>query len=799
MLISLSWLKKYVPVTVDTKTLAEDLTMAGLNVERVERRGLSVDHLVVGKVLEKARHPNADRLSCCRVQVGPNDVRDIVCGAPNVAEGQYVPVALPGAVLPNGMEIKRSKIRGVTSEGMICSETELGIGEDGSGIIVLRGEPEVGAPASNILAPGDEILEIEITPNRPDLLCHIGVAREVAAIFRVPLERPAEQRDAKSAGKADFEITIEDPADCPRYVGRRVSGIRVGPSPEWLVRSLEAVGVQSINNIVDATNYVMMEMGQPLHAFDFRKLEGGKVRVRRARAGERLAALDGKVYELNPEVLAIADENRAVAIAGVIGGEETGVGSQTTEVLIESANFHPTVVRRGRKILGLSTEASYRFERGVDRTRCLWAADRAAELICELAGGTRGPFVDDYRVPPDKKVVSIREASVRRILGTSVSIEDVAAYLGRLQFPVLDRTEESATVEVPAHRLDVNEEIDLIEEVARLHGYDRLGAGRGFRCTTYGQPDEFDLFVDGVADHLAARGFQEVVGSAFTDGRELSEMGWDPGDPRSRPIPILNPLNVHHRYMRTSLVPGMLEIVERNLHQGAKRIKFYQVGTVFLAPNGVTQLPQETPKLTLVISRPEDADFWRHSKSPLDLFDIKGEVEELLNALRVDLGSDMTYDFDERAGEFRYRTREGILVEGAVVGDAVAEKYGFDQPVWHATVDLTICYDERTRPGKPKPLPEFPVSWRDLSLLTPPGVAYNGIEKALVKHAGALLESLSVFDVYGGENIAKGYVAYGVRLNFRAPDRTLRDEEIDQVIDRILVKLKSELGVELRS
>jgi phenylalanyl-tRNA synthetase beta chain len=800
MLISLSWLKKYVRVPVETKTLAEDLTMAGLNVERVDRRGLSVDHLVVGKVLEKARHPNADRLSWCRVQVGANDVRDVVCGAPNVGEGQYVPVALPGAVLPNGMEIKRTKIRGVTSDGMICSETELGIGDDASGIIVLEGEHEVGTPAAGILSAGDEILEIEITPNRPDLLCHIGVAREVAALYRVALEWPTGEEAVAAVGtKPDFEISIEDATDCARYVGKRVHGVRVGRSPEWLVKSLEAVGVQSINNVVDATNYVMMEVGQPLHAFDFKKLEGGKILVRRAKPGERLAALDGRAYELGAQVLAIADDNRPVAVAGVIGGEDTGVGQETTEILIESANFHPTLVRRGRKALGLSTEASYRFERGVDRTRCLWAAERAAALICQLGGGSAGSVVDDYPAAPEKKAIAIRESSARRILGTSVSTEDIGSYLERLEFSVLDKREEAVTVEVPAHRLDVTEEIDLIEEVARLHGYDRVGAGRGFRCTTYGQPDDFDQFVESVADYLAARGFTEIIGSAFTDGRELADMGWEASDPRSRPIPILNPLNANHRYMRTSLVPGMLDIVRRNLDHGTKRIKFYQMGTVFLAPRGVTQLPEEPLMLTLVMSRPEGTDFWRNSKASLDLFDIKGEVEALLTVLKIALGSDVTYDFDERTHDFRQKTHDGILVEGGVVGDELAERHGFDQPVWHATIDLTMCYDEKGRAGKLRPLSEYPVSWRDLSLVTPPGVAYSAVEKALVKHAGPLLESLTVFDVYRGEKIARGHVGYGVRLNFRAPDRTLRDGEIDQVIDRVLMKLKSELGVELRS
>lgn len=798
MLISLSWLKKYVRIPVDTNTLVEDLTMAGLNVERVERRGLSIEHFVVGKVLEKAKHPNADRLSWCRVEVGPNDVRDVVCGAPNVAAGQYVPVALPGAVLPNGMVIKRSKIRGVTSDGMICSETELGIGEDASGIIVLEGEHEVGRPAGDVLGGADEIFEIEVTANRGDLLCHLGVAREAAAIYRTPLEWPSATEATSGAEKPDFEIQIEDPSDCARYVGKRVSGVRVGPSPDWLAKALDSVGVQSVNNVVDVTNYVMMEMGQPLHAFDFKRLGGGKIIVRRAKPGEKLAALDGKSYELGRDALAIADEDRAVAIAGVIGGEPTAVRSETTEILIESANFDPTVVRRGRKSLGISTEASYRFERGVDRELCVRAAERAAALMCQLAGGKTGPVVDRYPSPAGKATITVREAQARRILGVFVTADDIAEYLERLGFSLLQKSEDSVSVEVPSHRLDVREEIDLIEEVARIHGYDRIGTGWAFRCTAFAQTDDFDHFVVGLGDYLCARDFTEVVASAFTDGRELEDFGWGTEDPRSKPLPLLNPLNANHRFMRTSLLPGMLDIVRRNLDFGAKRIRFYQIGSVFLAPEGTTRLPEERTVLTLLMTEPEDTDFWLNSKSSLDLFDIKREIEAALRAFRIDLGPGVVYAFDRATGSFSYGVQEGVVVEGGVVGDAVAGRYGFDQSVWHASIDLALCYEYRGRQGKLKALAEYPVSRRDLSLVTSEGVEYGAIEKALVRHSGPLLESVTVFDVYRGGKIATGRVAYGVRLSFRAPDRTLRDEEVDQVIDRLLTKLKSELGVELR-
>jgi phenylalanyl-tRNA synthetase beta chain len=800
MLVSVSWLKKYVRIPVDAKTLAEDLTLAGLNVERVEFRGVALESVVVGKVLEKARHPNADRLSCCRVEVGPSDVRDIVCGAPNVAAGQTVLVALPGASLPNGIAIKRSKIRGIVSDGMICSAIELGVGEDASGIIVLEGDHPAGTPAAAVLGGADEVLEIEVTANRGDLLCHVGVAREAAAIYRTSLELPAGAGpDGGSAGKPDFEIEIEDKNDCARYVGRRVSGVRIGPSPEWLVKSLEAVGLQSVNNVVDVSNFVMMELGQPLHAFDFRRLEGGAIKVRRAKPGEKLLALDGKTYELGSTALVIADKEKPVALAGIMGGEETAVHADTTEILIESANFHPTVVRRARKAFGLSTDASYRFERGVDREMCRFAADRAADLIREVAGGTAGAAIDNYPERYQERLVTIREKNTRRILGAPVSAEEIAAYLDRLGFETRVRAEDSVTVAVPSHRSDVTEEIDLVEETARLYGYDRIGTGWPYRCTTFAVADGFDRFVERISDYLAGRGFTEVRGSAFTDGRELEDFGWAPGDARVRPIAIRNPLNANQRYLRTSLLPGMIDAVRRNADYGARRLRLFQTGPIFLAPEGATKLPEERMDLTVVLSQPEGNEFWMSARASVDLYDAKGEVEALLRTLKIEPSSGLAYSFDASTGEFSYATKEGVLVEGGVVSETVAERRGIDQPVWWATLDLLKCYDLRGPQAKLKDLPEYPASRRDLSLVARPGSGFGEIEKALVKNAGPLLESLAVFDVYRGDNIPRGHTAYGVRLSFRAPDRTLRDEEIEPIIGKIVTTLKNELNVELRS
>jgi len=481
-----------------------------------------------------------------------------------------------------------------------------------------------------------------------------------------------------------------------------------------------------------------------------------------------------------------------------MGGEESAVHPDTTEILIESANFHPTVVRRGRKTLGLSTDASYRFERGVDRELSRLAADRAADLIREVAGGSIGPVIDNHPSPGERRLVTIRERNTRRILGTPVDIDEISGLLERLGFEPRGRTEDAVTVLVPSHRSDVAEEIDLIEEVARLYGYDRIGTGWSYRCTTYAVVDGLDEFVEGLADYLAGRGFTEIRATAFTDGRELQDFGWAPEDVRGRPIPIRNPLNVNQRYLRTSLLPGMIDTVRRNADFGTKRLRLFQTGQVFLAPEGPTKLPDERMVLTLLVSQPEGTDFWLNPKTSMDFFDVKGEVEAILRTMRIEPSS-LAYAFDAVTGDFSFGTKEGAIADGGVVSEAVADRCGIDQPVWHATIELTKCYEVRGLQGKLKSLPEYPASRRDLSLVARPGAGYEAIEKALVKSAGPLLESTMVFDVYRGDNVPKGHTAYGVRLSFRSPDRTLRDEDIDRVIEKIVTTLKNELGVELRS
>ncbi|MDH3217445.1 MAG: phenylalanine--tRNA ligase subunit beta, partial [Candidatus Krumholzibacteria bacterium] len=519
----------------------------------------------------------------------------------------------------------------------------------------------------------------------------------------------------------------------------------------------------------------------------------------RAEVGERLLALDDKTYELDRDVLVIADARDPVALAGVIGGADTAVHADTDEILIESASFHPTLVRGARKRLGIPTDAAYRFERGVDRELSRIAAARAAEMVCEVAGGMRGSVIDVYPAPHVPKTLAIRASATSRLLGSNLTTGEIDDLLVRLGFERAGRDDNQVSVVVPSYRLDIGEEADLVEEVARLYGYNRIGAGWTYRCTTFATRDPFDQFVESLCTHMASRGYNEVITSSFTDGRELSDFGWEEDDPRKHPIPIRNPLNVNHRYLKTSLIPGMLDVVRRNLDYDVKRIRMIQASTVFLSPGGLEQLPQEKPMLGILVSNPSDTNFWYNSKGSVDLFDIKKEVELMLDSFDIDLGPDIRYNFDEATGKFAYIIKAKVIMEGGIIPEPVASRYDFDQPVWYASLDLEECYDRSRRRPKFKKLPDYPSSKRDLSLVAKRGTHFEEIQKSLVKSAGPLLESLRVFDVYSGENVADDETAYGVRLSFRSIKRTLTDSDVDEVIKKILTNLKKQLGVELRS
>lgn len=796
MLVSVSWLKKYVDIPVDTKTLAHDITMLGLNVEHISG-GASIDPaVVVGHVLNVEPHPDADRLRVCSVDTGGDEPLDIVCGAPNVAAGQRVVVALVGAKLAGGLKIRKSKIRGVVSNGMVCSEIELGLGDDADGIMVLAGEPAPGTQFSQI-HQGEEVLEIEVTPNRPDQLSHVGVAREIAALYEISLREPAPELST-AVGDPCFSVEITDPADCFRFTGRVIRGVKVGPSPAWLRLALEGLGLNSINNVVDVSNYVMMEMGQPTHAYDLDQLAARRLGVRRARAEEKLTCLDEVEYEFEGHELLIVDGDRPVGVGGVIGGLDTRVTEETTSLLVEAAAFDARSVRRTRKAMNINTDASYRFERGSDPTAAARGSNRVSELILEVAGGEVGEFIDEYPAPPETRSIKIRRSHTRKLLGLSLGVEEIGRLLERLGFGLVKNDDESVTVTVPPYRADVIEEVDLIEEVARLHGYDKIGEGWSFRTTTYCSVDPFDQFVESVSDHLCARGHSEVLLSSFTEGGEADLAGWEANDPRRKYVEVVNPLTTMHGHMRTSLLPGLLQVVRWNMDRGIRRQDLFSVGRVFHADKD-SGLPVEPHQLIVGRTRPAGKDFWKHSKEATDLFDMKQEMEILCRRLGVDISRRFAFRFEARTGDFAYLYGRRTAIEGGIVPARLGAEYALEQPLWYAVADLDVLFEARRRRASFEQIPEYPASKRDLSLVTPSGVSYGQIEKSLVKHGGRLLESMQVFDVFRGGNLPEGSTAYGVRLSFRSSQGTLTDADVDAVLAKVIDRLQSELGVVLRS
>jgi phenylalanyl-tRNA synthetase beta chain len=799
VIVSLSWLRQFVDIGADVQALAHELSMHGIKVERVVSRGVTERQVVVGRVLEAQPHPDAQRLRVCRVDVGGAEPLEIVCGAPNVAAGQCVPVALVGAKLPGDVKIRRSKIRGITSNGMICSQVELGLGQESEGIMVLETEAPPGTPLADVLGPSDATLELEITPNRPDQLSHLGVAREIAAIHGGGVREHRAVVASNDEDDAAVRVEIEDSAQCFRFVARVIRAVRVGPSPAWLKSAVESVGLRSINNIVDVTNYVMLEMGQPMHAYDLALLPAPAMGVRTARSGERLETLDGATRELEPGQLIITAGGEAVGIAGVIGGMPTRVTEASTDILLESAAFDPRAVRRTRRSLHITTDASYRFERGSDRERCRIASDRACELIVQVAGGTPGRLVDEYPSPWPSRTVSVRRSTVRRLLGEAIPTERITDLLARLSFERVGGDRDSVTVSVPSWRWDIFEEADLVEEVARLHGYENLGRAWKFRTTVPSQPDPFDRFVDRVGEHLVARGHTEVLVTSFSDGREAQWFDWAPEDRRTQPLAVRNPLSSNHTHMRTQLLRGVFDVVAHNLAHGRREIYVFSVGAVFLRAGTENSLPDEPVHLCIVRTRPEGSMFWRSPAAAVDLLEIKAEVEVLLGTHRPGVLADLAFDFESTRGSFRYADRRHTIVEGGVVPAAAAEALDIDQPLWYAVIDLGALYEAHATSVTYRPFTVFPSSRRDLSLVAPAGVGWGQIEKHVAKVGGRLLESLQVFDVYQGSTLGTDRIAYGVRLSFRSAEGTLKDADVDAIVARIVAKLEAELGVALRS
>jgi phenylalanyl-tRNA synthetase beta chain len=802
MKVSLSWLKEYVPIEMDVGRLVEALTMAGLEVEEVSDRYHYLDRVFVGRITGIEDHPNADHLKVCSVDMGDRALR-VVCGAPNVSEGMRSPLALPGTVFPDETVLQQNTIRGVVSEAMLCSEKELGLGPDAGGIMDLNRHLPAGKSLADALALSDTVLEIAITPNRPDCLSMIGIAREIAAIQKMRVRYPDVWiEDSSDEIHRLASVVIECPELCPRYSARMVVDVSIGPSPFWLQDRLMSVGLRPINNVVDITNFVLMESGQPLHAFDFDRLAGNRIVVRTAGEGEAFTTLDGKQRRLSADMCMICDAEKPVAVGGVMGGLNSEIEAGTGRVLIESAYFNPVSIRKTAKRLGLSSEASFRFERGADPEGTLSALNRAARLIAEIGGGkTIAGLIDAYPVPVPKRTIRLSPKAANRLLGTRFTAESLAEHLRSIEF----RTETGAggnlTVTPPSFRVDVTRPEDLMEEAARLSGYNAIPITHP-ATPAEGRPVAKPLRTrERIRDCLTGFGFLESIHYSFIAEASCDRLRIPDNDRRRNTVAVMNPLTEDQTVMRTSLVPGVLSTLQRNLAQQEKTVKVFEIGKVYYDTEN-EQLPQEVEMLAGLWSGLRTPATWHGKSVACDFYDLKGAVEGLLAALEVPQVR-FTALPQARCHYFHPGRAAQILAGGSRIGEIgeihpeVRSAFEIRQEAYVFELDVDRLMPLIPETKSYRPLPKYPAVSRDLTLIVAARIEAGEILHRLENRDESLVESVSLFDVFEGGPIETGKKSVSFRIVYRAPDRTLEDEEINQLHQSLTSGLIQEFNASL--
>ncbi len=799
MKISLNWLKDYIDLSgIAVSEIADKLTMSGLEVEDVINQNEIYKDFIVGYVKEKKKHPNADKLSLCTVSAGKDDYQ-VICGAPNVAAEQKVVFAPIGTIIPKGnFKIGKAKIRGVESFGMICSEAELELSEDHSGIMVLTDGVKEGTPITEALNLNDVIFEIGITPNRPDALSHIGVARDLAAIFSLELKIPSIEIKEEAEDVSKYaKVEIIDKINCPRYSSKIVTGVTINDSPEWLKTRLKNIGLRPINNVVDVSNYVMYETGQPLHAFDLDNLNGKKIVVQSTTKETAFVTLDSKERKLPAETLMICDAEKDVAIAGVMGGENSEVGNETKNILIESAYFNPSSVRKTSKIIGLSTEASYRFERGIDPNSTDFSAKRAAKLISELSGGkiAKG-IIDAYPDKIERTEVRIRFARVNKILGFEISKDTILEVLKKLGMKTIFESEEELHVSVPTFRPDIEREIDLIEEIARINGYDNIPTQDKISITLDEKIDEAGP-IDKIRDISLSLGFFEIINNPL-QSEKLSLL-------TGNPIKILNPQSLDMAFLRTSLIPGGLETISRNIKVGEKNLSLFEIGHVFNKKenNEIKSFDDfsEDNKIIFLISGLTSKKEWNQPEIEVNFYDLKGKLNQFeYNFLLDNVLNDSYYHGGDRIFDYKYvkSYKNTVIGSGGKLKKEVLKQFDIEQDVFCFEYNIELL---KQIPGKVKAFKEpnkFPKVYRDFAFIFDKKVKYSDVRMFIKEKGAEILKSVEIFDLFESEKLGEDKKSMAFSLEYYSNERTLTEEEVEKDFTDLISQIEKKFDASLR-
>ena len=803
MKVTYNWLNQYVDLSgLSAGEIAEALTMAGLEVEVVQPLGRELEPILVGRVLEVEKHPEADKLVLCRVDTGQGPVT-IVCGAPNVRAGISVPVAVPGVTTPAGQTIQVATIRKRTSYGMLCSEKELGLSEDHSGIMILPEGLTPGQPLSRVLGLEDTLLEVNITPNRGDCLSHLGIAREIAAIYDRPLRPPSLSLSREGEEiQRQTSVTLLAPDFCPRYAARLILGVTVGPSPRWLRQRLESVGLRSISNIVDVTNFVLLEYGQPLHAFDYDLLAENRIVVRTARLNEPFTTLDGVPRILSPDMLVIADGQKAVALAGIMGGLDSEIRNETRNVLLESAFFNPVSIRRTSKKLALSTEASVRFERGVDIEGILPAADRAAQLMMELGGGAVVPgVVDQYPRPVSNPPIILDVDQAGRFLGIKITTDQALDIGRRLGLPMVRKERDRIEVRPPAFRRDLTRPVDLMEELARMIGYDRIPITYPRGASTAAKEPPTLSLRRRIEEILTGLGFDQIITYSFIAEKWAAFFSPAVATLGNTPyVALSNPLSEDQTVMRTSLLPGLLSTLKRNLDQRNLNLRIFEVGQVFHPVAEPDQLPRENTRLGVLWSGKRYPESFHQKGDLVDFYDLKGIAEGLLEMLRVQ-GATLApvqnrpwYRPEQAVGIV---SPFGLLGEIGEIAPGVRDLFDFRESAYVLDLDLDHCARAIQETPTFRPWPRYPEIARDIALILDEPITWKAIQDEIHSLNQPLIEAVELFDLYRGKPIPAGKKNLGIRLHYRSGEQTLTDEVVfplhQQVVKHIMNKFQATL------